>query len=133
MRINIVENWNVKSKKDKSRENISIPYAYSAEGGKKNGKKKVRFTKQFKINAKKGDAEAAKKRRYVLEFEGICTNCTIELNGRKLGEHKGSFLPFYVDITDVVLFNEKNKLIIIVDNNPNNNILGCAKTNKNLY
>lgn len=133
MRINIVENWNVKSKKDKSRENISIPYAYSAEGGKKNGKKKVRFTKQFKINAKKGDAEAAKKRRYVLEFEGICANCTIELNGRKVGEHKGSFLPFYVDITDVVLFNEKNKLIIIVDNNPNNNILGCAKTNKNLY
>ncbi len=132
MRINIVENWNVKSKKDKSRENISIPYAYSAEGGK-NGKKKVRFTKQFKINAKKGDAEAVKKRRYILEFEGISSNCTIELNGRKLGEHKGSFLPFSIDITDIVLFNEKNKLLIQVDNNPNNNILGCAKTNKNLY
>ncbi len=132
MRINIVENWNVKSKKDKSRENISIPYAYSVEEGK-NSKKKIRFTKQFKINAKKGDADAAKKRRYVLEFEGICANCTIELNGRKIGEHKGSFLPFSIDITPVILFNEKNKLLIVVDNNPNNNILGCSKTSKNLY
>ena len=70
MRINIVENWNVKSKKDKSRENISIPYAYSAEGGKKNGKKKVRFTKQFKINAKKGDAEAAKKETLCFGIRG---------------------------------------------------------------
>ncbi|MDE6967409.1 MAG: hypothetical protein K2P12_02010, partial [Clostridia bacterium] len=73
MRINIVENWNVKSKKDKSRENISIPYAFAAESGK-NNKKRIKYAKQFRINAKKGDAEAARKRRYILEFEGIASN-----------------------------------------------------------
>ena len=132
MRINIVENWNVKSKKDKSRENISIPYAFAAESGK-NNKKRIKYAKQFRINAKKGDAEAARKRRYILEFEGIASNAVIELNGKKMGMHKGGFLPFSIDITQAVLFNEKNKLIVYVDNNPDNNILGSAKTNKALY
>ena len=53
---------------------------------------------------------------------------------RQCKEFLGEFPnPFSIDITDIVLFNEKNKLLIQVDNNPNNNILGCAKTNKNLY
>lgn len=131
MRINIVENWNVKSKKDKSRENISIPCAFAAEVGKK-GKKKVRYTKQFKLNVKDSEMEKAKSRRYILEFEGVSANCTVELNGKKVGKHKGGFMPFSIDVTDVILFNEKNKMIVKVDNEYNN-VLGSAKTKQNLY
>ena len=83
MRINIIENWNVKSKKDKSRENISIPYAYVVDGGK-NSKKKVKFTKQFKINVKKGEEYAFHNRRYILEFEGVCSSAEVELNGTSI-------------------------------------------------
>lgn len=132
MRINIVENWNVRSKKDKSRVNISIPYAYAMDGGK-NSKKKVKFTKQFKINVKKTDEEAAKNRRYILEFEGIAGNCDIELNGRMIGSHKGSFLPFSFDITDKFRFNETNRLVVYLDNESNNDILGMAKSGRSLY
>lgn len=129
MRINITENWNVKSKKDKSRENINIPFAYASDGSKK----RVKFTKQFKINVKKGEEALAKNRRYVLEFEGIASNATIELNGRQLGEHSGGFLPFAVDITAAIVFNEKNRLVVYLDNTPNNDVLGLAKSSENLY
>ncbi len=129
MRINITENWNVKSKKDKSRENINIPFAYASDGSKK----RVKFSKQFKINVKKGEEALAKNRRYVLEFEGIASHATIELNGRQLGEHSGSFMPFAIDITAAIVFNEKNRLIVYLDNIPNNDVLGLAKSSENLY
>lgn len=52
MRINIIENWNVKSKKDKSRENISIPYAYVVDGGK-TAKRKLNLQNNSKSMLKK--------------------------------------------------------------------------------
>lgn len=134
MRINIIENWNVKSKKDKSRENISIPYAYVVDGGK-NSKKKVKFTKQFKINVKKGEESAFHNRRYILEFEGVCSSAEVELNGTSIGKHKGGFLPFSFDVTSIIQknINKVIRLVVTLESDPDDNILGMVKTNEYRY
>ncbi|MEH0153370.1 glycoside hydrolase family 2 TIM barrel-domain containing protein [Limibacter armeniacum] len=35
-----------------------------------------------------------------IEFEGVMSNATVFLNGQKLTNHKGGYLPFVVDISD---------------------------------
>jgi beta-galactosidase len=41
-------------------------------------------------------------RRLFLEFDGAMLSATVWLNGRRLGEHDGGFVPFRFDITDHV-------------------------------
>ncbi len=41
-------------------------------------------------------------RRLVLHFESVAGECQIWMNGHKVGEHFDKYLPFDVDVTDVV-------------------------------
>jgi len=44
----------------------------------------------------------AEDHRLVLHFESVAGECQIWVNGRKVGEHFDKYLPFDVDVTDVI-------------------------------
>ena len=48
--------------------------------------------------------------RTILHFGAVDQQCEVMLNGQRLGEHKGGYLPFSFDITDVL--QERNELIV---------------------
>jgi len=57
-------------------------------------------------------------KRIRLICEGIDESATLLLNGRKLGNHEGMFVPFVLDITDLIDRSAPNKLIIALDRSP---------------
>jgi beta-galactosidase len=52
--------------------------------------------------------------RVFLDFDGVMTNATVYLNGVELGQHIGGFLPFSVELTDLLVLGE-NDLGVVVD------------------
>ena len=52
--------------------------------------------------------------RVFLDFDGVMTNATVYLNGVELAEHLGGFLPFTVELTDLLVPGE-NDLGVVVD------------------
>jgi len=54
-------------------------------------------------------------RRIVLEFGAVFQHARVHVNGRLVGEHRGGYTPFHVDVTEVVVDGE-NLLAVEVDN-----------------
>jgi beta-galactosidase len=52
--------------------------------------------------------------RVFLDFDGVMTNATVYLNGFEAGQHVGGFLPFTVELTDL-LVPGRNDLGVVVD------------------
>ncbi|GKX27608.1 beta-galactosidase [Vallitalea longa] len=50
-----------------------------------------------------------------VDFEGVMTYAKCYINGRYVGEHKGGYTPFSIDVTDYIVFNEENVLTVMVD------------------
>ncbi len=55
-----------------------------------------------------------------LVFGGVCDACTIWLNGRKLGSHRGMFAPISFDVA--ALLRDENELIVDLDAIPSDPI-----------
>lgn len=56
-------------------------------------------------------------KRLTLEFEGVCTNCTVWVNGHMMTRHFGGYNGFEIDITDVAKYgDERNVVAVRVDN-----------------
>ena len=51
-----------------------------------------------------------------LVFEAVYHDCTVWLNGQKLGENHSGFLPFAFEVTDKLNKNEPNTLVVCADN-----------------
>ncbi|MCL3780698.1 glycoside hydrolase family 2 protein [Prolixibacteraceae bacterium JC049] len=51
-----------------------------------------------------------------LHFEGVMGKCKVYLNGEKIGENYGGFLPFNVNLTGKLNANGKNVIAVWVDN-----------------
>ncbi|AUP78513.1 glycoside hydrolase family 2 protein [Flavivirga eckloniae] len=51
-----------------------------------------------------------------IHFEGVMGKCKIWLNGEKITEHYGGYLPFEADLTDKLKADEDNVLAVWVDN-----------------
>jgi beta-mannosidase len=66
------------------------------------------YRKQFVVPK----AEAGKLLR--LEFEGVDYFSTVWLNGEKLGEHEGAYVPFSFDVTTKLKYNEENLVVVKV-------------------
>lgn len=64
---------------------------------------KLYYRKYFSI------PEGFKKKRVILHLGAVDQICEIFLNGVRLGEHKGGYLPFSFDVTDVIS-DETNEL-----------------------
>ncbi len=47
-----------------------------------------------------------------LKFDGAMMHTTVDVNGARAGEHHNGYAPFYVDITQLVTFGEKNRITI---------------------
>ena len=60
-------------------------------------------------------AEEDCKKRLRLEFLGVFQKARVYLNGEKVGEHRGGYTPFLVELTNVARPG-KNHLIVSVDN-----------------
>ena len=57
-------------------------------------------------------------KRFYLRFEGVDFSCHVFLNGRKLGEHSGTFTPFEFDVSDVINCGRNNTLLVVVEHAP---------------
>jgi hypothetical protein len=58
--------------------------------------------------------EAWRGRRVRLCFGAVDYFCTVWVNGREAGEHEGGYLPFALDVTDLVAFGRPNTVTVRV-------------------
>ncbi len=58
-------------------------------------------------------------KKIFIEFEGAMQVADIWLNEKHLIRHEGGYLPFSIDITDVVRFDRENVLVVKLDNRDN--------------
>lgn len=63
-----------------------------------------------------------------LRFGAATHRAWVFLNGEKVGEHEGGFLPFLVDITGASRYGEKNKLVVKVNNELTETNIPCGRT-----
>ena len=54
-----------------------------------------------------------------LRFEGAMMVARVYLNGEHVFEHKGGYLPFTIDLSDKLRFDENNRLLVHLDNRHN--------------
>jgi len=47
--------------------------------------------------------EGFNKGRVLLHFGAVDQECTVYLNGKKLGEHRGGYLPFHFDLSNALV------------------------------
>ena len=66
--------------------------------------------------------------RVYLRFGAATHRAVVYLNGEKAGEHEGGFLPFLVDITKMVRYGNKNKVVVSVNNELNETNIPCGMT-----
>ena len=57
--------------------------------------------------------------RIILHFGAVDTICTVYLNGERVADHDGGYLPFSADITKFTLKSGKNDLYVIVKDDLN--------------
>lgn len=57
--------------------------------------------------------------RIFIRFEGVNIISTVTLNGHELGQHKGGYAAFCYEITDHLLFDQKNTIDVKVSNEAN--------------
>ncbi len=68
-------------------------------------------------------------RRIVLRFDAVTHKAKVILNGEIITEHKGGFLPFEIEITDLITLGEKHTLIVAVDNKIDSTTLPVGNEN----
>lgn len=54
------------------------------------------------------EVKSLNKERIILHFDSVDYSCEVYLNDHLLGSHKGTFLPFSFDVTDVIDRGGKN-------------------------
>lgn len=80
----------------------------------------VWYQKEFYLD------EAFKDKDIDIRFFGATHRATVYLNGEKLGFHEGGFTPFNVNINNHVKYNEKNLLVVQVNNELSYASLPCG-------
>lgn len=61
--------------------------------------------------------------RLVLRFDAVTHQAKVYINGRLVTEHKGGFLPFEVEVTDLIPAGSSAELLVAVDNRVNHSTL----------
>lgn len=66
------------------------------------------------------ESQARKNAR--LHFEGVMAYAKVYVNGRYIGEHKGGYTPFSLDITASIEYGKNNLVVVEVDSNEREDI-----------
>ena len=53
-----------------------------------------------------------KNQRVIIRFEAVAGSCEVFVNGKSVGKHFDTFMPFEVDVTDVVKLGADNELLV---------------------
>ena len=53
--------------------------------------------------------------RIYIKFEAVMTYAKVYLNGKFIGEHKGGYTPFRMDLTEAAILDNHNFLVVYVD------------------
>ena len=64
-----------------------------------------------------------KEQRRVLRFDAVTHNAKVYIDGKLVMTHKGGFLPFEIDITELVAVGSKASVAVAVDNRVNHSTL----------
>ncbi len=64
----------------------------------------------------RADRPADPAARTYLHFQGVTLRCKVWINGRLLGENKLPYLGFAMDATSAVRYDDKNDIVVMVDN-----------------
>lgn len=67
-----------------------------------------------------------KNKKIYIRFGSVTHRGKVFLNRHKVGQHEGGFLPFSVDITNYVKFDQNNHLSILVNNELSEETLPCG-------
>ncbi|MCK8060092.1 MULTISPECIES: glycoside hydrolase family 2 TIM barrel-domain containing protein [unclassified Fusibacter] len=60
--------------------------------------------------------------RVYVKFEAVMTYARVYLNGHYVGDHKGGYTPFRLDLTDYAVFESENTLVVYVDSTERSDI-----------
>ncbi len=63
-----------------------------------------------------------------VRFGAATHRAVVYVNGKKIMEHEGGFLPFAADVTDTVHYNEFNKIVVRVNNELTVTNIPCGET-----
>ncbi|MFA6598120.1 MAG: glycoside hydrolase family 2 TIM barrel-domain containing protein [Ignavibacteriaceae bacterium] len=94
--------------KNKQQNKINVPSNWECEG-LHNFSGSIWFVKQFKVNIPSVENELS-----ILQFNGVDYFADVWLNGISLGRHEGYFQKFAFDVTDSLIRNGKNLLLVKV-------------------
>lgn len=98
---------------------IKVPGEWVMQGYTVNAGETANYSRVFSVPDKwRGN-------RIKLRFDGVSSHGTVKINGKKLAEHEGSFVPFEIDVTDAVKTGE-NLIEVEVQANTISDILACT-------
>lgn len=99
--------WKFSINANKKTSSIIVPGEWEMQGYKVNEGETALYTRLLNIPT------GWKGKRIKLRFDGVSSHAVVKVNGKKIMEHEGGFVPFEGDITDV-LNKDKNTLQVEV-------------------
>lgn len=99
-----------------SADKIKVPFTYETKAsgiGEEQVHLQVWYRKKWKL------ASQSKGKRTILHFEGVDYKATCWVNGRWAGEHEGGYARFSFDITDKLVADAENEIVVKVEDGHN--------------
>ena len=101
---------------DESWENITLPHTANIEPAvitRQQWQGICWYRKNFTV------PETYRNKHIALYFEGAMQIAELWLNGKKLTTHYGGYLPFYLELTDMLYFDRENVIAVKLNNEDN--------------
>lgn len=87
-----------------------LEYLFEKASGSNNYQGEAWYRKRFTAN------KSLKNKVNKIHFEAVMGKCKVWLNGKLLAEHFGGYLPFSVDISNDLVVEKENVLVVWADN-----------------
>lgn len=104
--------------KTASFEQVDVPHTWNAHDGADGGNDYFRGVCTY--IKRLGKIERKDNESVFVEFKAVSSVCTVMLNGKTLGEHKGGYSTFRFEITEYL--NDVNTLVVYADNSPRRDV-----------
>jgi len=102
---------------------IRVPHTWNIENGLEEYTGKAWYEKDIFIP---GNWEG---KNIILKFNSIYRDAIVFINGQKVGENLFSgYTPFYLNISKFITYNQKNKIVVLVDNSFSDKALPYQKS-----